>query len=237
LPLYALNWTGRMIEKDGSSQEVKLEPKFQSKKVMNLSAVIDKNGKISGKYRVQRTDYDAFSFREKYSDVNQQNYLEKVENDLPGIQISDYNIENSKDLSKPIIESFAFTTDNQIEIIGDKMYINPQLFFLRTKNPFVQEKREFPIYFGYSEQERFNFNFEIPEGYVVESMPKPIKLQTGGSVISFTFNCVTTVNTIQVAITKDVNTELVDSSSYPILKDFFRQMIDKQNEKIVLRKI
>ena len=198
---------------------------------------IGENGLLSGKYRVFRTDYEAFTFREKYAGINQQNYLEKVENDFPDIQISDYNIENSKEVSKPVNENFNFTIDNQCEIIGDRIYINPQLFLAETKNPFVQEKRDYPIYFGYPTQEKFNINIEIPKGYAVESIPKAIKLQTRENIVSFTFNAEISNNTIQIAIVEDSNKQLVSSAVYPVLKDFYKQMIDKLNEKIVLKKI
>jgi hypothetical protein len=237
IPLYAINWTGRLINQDGTSREIKLVPSSPSRKGINMIVAIDKKGGVSGKYTLQRTDYEAFAFREKYSGINQQNYLEKVEDDLKGLQISDYSIENSKDLSKPVIESFTFTTDNECEIIGDKMYINPQLFFTQSQNPFLQEKREFPVYFGYPKQEKLNINIDIPEGYVVESIPKPIKLLTGENVGSFVMNCVNLGNKVQIAISKEINKEIVSSDFYDVLKKFYQQMIDKQNEKIVLKKI
>ncbi|TDD99165.1 DUF3857 domain-containing protein [Flavobacterium cellulosilyticum] len=237
LPLFTLNWTGRLIRQDGSSEEIKLEPKLLSKTTTNMLVTIDENGKISGQYRVYGTDYHAFTFREKYAGINQENYLEKLENDLSGIKISDYTIDNSKDYSKPIMENFTFTSDNQCEIIRDKMYINPQLFFAKNKNPFVQEKREFPIYFGYPDQEKFNVIFEIPKGYVVESVPKPIKLQTKDNVASFVFNVEASYNKIQVSIAKESNKLLVSADFYSVLKDFYRQMTDKQSERIVLKKI
>ena len=237
LPLQTLNWTGRLLREDATSEEIKLEPKFLSKKAINMVVSIDEKGKLSGKYRVFRADYEAFIFREKFAGMNQQNYLEKLENDFPGIQITDYNIDNSKDASKPINENFNFTNDNQCEIIGDKIYINPQLFLAETKNPFVQEKRSFPIYFGYPDQEKFNVNIEIPKGYAVESIPKGIKLQTRESVVSFIFNAAISNNTIQIAIVKESNKQLVSSGFYSDLKAFYQQMIDKQNEKIVLKKI
>ncbi len=46
-----------------------------------------------------------------------------------------------------------------------------------------------------------------------------------------------TVNSIQIVITKDINTAIVQADFYPVLKDFYQQMTDKQNEKIVLKKI
>lgn len=70
IPLQAINWTGRLIKEDGTSQEIKLMPDFQSKKAINMMIAIDEKGKLSGKYRVQRSDYEAFAFREKYSGIN-----------------------------------------------------------------------------------------------------------------------------------------------------------------------
>jgi hypothetical protein len=237
LPQYALNWTGRLMNEDGSSQEINLTPDFLSRKTLGMLVSIDEKGKLSGKYRTLKTEYEAFDFREKYTGINKENYLEKVENDLPGVQISEYSVENIKDFSKPIVEDFTFATDNQCEIIGDKMYINPKLFFTQIKNPFVQEKREFPIYFGYPKEETFKININIPEGYVVESIPKSIRLETGENVGSFKFNCATSDNKIQISISKEIKIELVAADFYPVLKGFYKQIIDKQNEKIVLKKI
>jgi hypothetical protein len=35
-----------------------------------------------------------------------------------------------------------------------------------------------PIYFGYPKQEKYQITINIPEGYLVESVPKPIKIAT-----------------------------------------------------------
>lgn len=237
LPIYTLNWTGRLIRQDGTSEEINLSPSFLSKKTLNMVVSVDEKGKLSGKYRVNSTDYEAFTFREKYSGVNQQNYLEKVENDFPGIQINEYNVDNNTDLSKPITENFTFTTDNQSEIIGNKIYLNPLLFFTPNKNPFVMENRDLPIYFGYPTQFKYNLNITIPDGYALESLPKPVNLSTGENVGSFAFNISVTNNTIQVVINKELKSVLVSADFYETLKVFYKQMIDKLNEKIVLKKI
>jgi hypothetical protein len=237
LPLYTLNWTGRLIRQDATSEEINLNPSFLSKKILNMMVSADEKGKLSGKYRVSSTDYEAFAFREKYAGINQQNYLEKLENDFPGIQINEYNVENNKDLSKPIIENFIFTADNQSEIIGDKIYLDPLLFFSSTKNPFVLENRDLPIYFGYPTQFKYNINIAIPDGYIVESIPKPISLGTGENVGLFTFNISATNNTIQIVVNKEIKSVIVSADFYDTLKGFYKQMIDKLNEKIVLKKI
>lgn len=237
LPINVLNRTGRLIRKDGASEEINLMPITPSKELINIMVTLDDKGKLDGKIRIQKTDYEAFGFREKYAGINKENYIEKAENDLNGIQISDYTIENVNDLGKPIVENLTFTSDNDCEIINGKMYINPLLFFTQTKNPFVQEKREYPIYFGYPKQEKYIVNIEIPQGYVVESFPKAVKIVAIDDIGLLTFNISVTGNKIQIQTAIDINKAMLSANYYIVLKDFFQKMIDKQNEKIVLKKM
>jgi hypothetical protein len=238
LPLNLLNWKGRLIRKDGTSKEIDLYPASVSKEFSNTIAKLDASGKIEGKVRVQRTDYDAYSFRVQNADKNQDSYLEKYEEQLGDLKISDYAIENKKtNFSNPIIETFSFSSDNQSEIIGGKIFINPLLFFTRTKNPFTQERRQMGIYFGYPTQEKFNLNLDIPEGYNVESMPKPVRISTEDKAITYTFNISNEGNKIQISCLKEINNSIFAADEYTGLKDIFQKMLASQNEKIVLKKI
>jgi len=238
LPIEDLNWTGRLIKKDGSSQEIKMATDKLSSENTSLMTVIQANGKMTGKARIIKTDYTAERFRDNFANENQDEYLEKLETKLGGIQISDYTIENKKTtVEKPISETFTFSSENSFDSIGNKLYINPLLFFTDSTNPFVQEKRELPIYFQYPKQEKYNISIEIPQGYVVESLPKPIKLVTGENVGSFSFNIQQLENKIQIVVSQSINGTIISAEFYDILKEFFQKTIDKQNEKIVLKKI
>lgn len=238
LPLNTLNWTGRLIRQDGSSEEINLVPNKPSKQNYNLSVAVAKDGNISGKYLVQKTDYEALIFREREANMKNENYLEKKENEFNGIEISDYTIENKNtDLSKAVVEKFTFASNNHCEIIGGKMFINPLLFFTTNKNPFVQEKRKMPIYFGYPRQEKYNLNLEIPEGYEVESIPKPMKIATEDKSMVFLINSTVNGDHVQIAVTKEINIGIAAADLYGGLKDFYQKMIEMQHEKIVLKKI
>jgi Transglutaminase-like superfamily/Domain of Unknown Function with PDB structure (DUF3857) len=237
LPLRDLNWFGRLIRKNGSSTQVDLTPKTFSKEVTNMAFVINPDGSIAGKLRSQATDHSALLFRQKNSILTNDSYLEKLENENNNIDISDYVRENNLDCGKPIIETFTFKDTKDVEIIGGKMYISPLLFLNYKENPFKQEKREYPVDFGYPTQDRYNIAIDIPEGYQVETMPAPLNLGTTDNISAFKYNIANIGNKIQVTITADINAAIVPTDYYVILKDFFQKMIDKQNEKIVLKKI
>ncbi|MES2575155.1 MAG: DUF3857 domain-containing protein [Bacteroidota bacterium] len=237
LPLRDLNWIGRLIRKDGTSIEVDLMPKTLSMKATSMSVVLKSDGTAEGKTRNQFVNHEALEFRKGNLATNADSYLEKLENKNNDIEISEYIRENDLDLSKPIIEKFTFKDTKDIEIINDKIYISPMLYLAVRENPFKQEVREYPIDFGYPKQERYNININIPEGFVVESIPQSVNIATVENIGTFKYAIANTANSIQIVIAKDINTAIVQADSYNVLKDFYQKMIDKQNEKIVLKKI
>jgi hypothetical protein len=237
LPLKDLNWTGRLITAEGSSQEINLAPDKNSNENVNIVVALDAQGKMVGQARIRKTDYAAQRFRESTALLTNDKYLEKFESDLGGILIDDYKKINDNSDPSSIIESFTFSSDKHCEIIAGKMYLNPLLFFNSTQNPFVMETRQMPVYFGFPKTERFNINLEIPKGYKVASVPQPLKISMVNAIGSFSMNIVYDNDKIQIVIAKEINLAVVPPDLYDALKDFFQKMIDKQNEKIVLTKI
>jgi hypothetical protein len=136
LPLRDLNWVGRLIRKDGTSDTVDLMPKKNSNDLVSMIFEVKEDGKIEGKTRRQYSDYDAFNFRTKTAKENDETYIEKLENENGKIEISNYKRTNQNEISEPVSESFSFTGSNLSEIIGDKIYVNPMLFFLNEKKSF-----------------------------------------------------------------------------------------------------
>ncbi|WP_264535256.1 DUF3857 domain-containing protein [Flavobacterium sp. N1736] len=239
LPLNLLNWKGRLIKEDGDSEEIELIPAIASKDNYTLMATINPNlRKIDGSLRIRRADYSAFSFREENADKSEDSYLEKLENDLSKIEINDYTIENkSDDLSQPVVEKFNFMLNNPYDVIDGKIFLKPLLFFADNRNPFVQEQRQMPIYFGYPHQYTYNIFLEVPDGYEVESLPKPLRIMTENKDAAYMMNMAAEENKIQIQVTKEINRAIFAASDYDMLKEFFQKIIVSQNEKIVLKKI
>jgi len=237
LPLRDLNWYGRLIRKDGTSTQIDLMEKNLSREVTFMNYAIKSDGSIEGKIRNQFNDHQALGFRQKYTSQAKDSYLESLENNNNNIEINDYTRENELDLSKPVVESYTFRDNKMTEIINNKIYITPLLFLTDTENPFKQEKREYPVDFGYPIQNKYTINIDIPEGYTIESMPKPLNLSTGDQIGAFKYMIGSTGNKIQVSVTTDINTAIVPADYYEVIKEFYQKMIEQQNEKIVLVKV
>jgi transglutaminase-like putative cysteine protease len=237
LPFRDLNWFGRLIRKDGTSDQVDLMPKKASNNYVTMNYEVDAVGKVKGKLRRQRSDHNAMSFRSDVANTKDDVYLEKLENENEKIEIADYSRTNEKEILLPVTESFSFSGSNLCELIGEKIYINPLLFFTKGQNPFTQESREYPVDYGFPFSDKYIVNITIPEGYVVETLPKASQINMEDDLGSFKFMSNTVGNTIQLSISHQINTPIVSSEYYSMLKDYYQGMISKETEKIVLKKV
>lgn len=237
LPLRVLNWEGRLIRKDGSSTEVDLMPKKPSTDAVSLKYTFASTGTISGKLSRKRTDYNAMIFRNSTESAKEEVYLEKYENDNKKIEVAEYERVVDKNLNEPVIENITFTGGNLSEVINGSIYINPMLFFSLEQNPFKQETRDYPIDYGFPIIEKYNITIDIPEGYVVDTMPASIVLNMDDNLGQFKFLINKSDIAIQMAVTLQINTPIVTTDYYEALKGFYQRMIEKQNEKIVFKKV
>lgn len=237
LPLRVLNWSGRLIRKDGTSEEINLIPQKASIDNVFLAYSIDADGKVMGKTRRQSQDYNAMITRDNIFNVKEEEYLEKLENRNNKIEISEYSKTNEKDILLPIIESYTFTGNNLCELIGGKIYVNPMLFFANDKNPFKQEVREYPVDFSYPFADKYNITIKIPDGFTIETLPAPAMVTMENNLGSFRYNIAANENTLQISVVHQINQAIVTPESYDMLKEYYKGMIAKETEKIVLKRI
>jgi transglutaminase-like putative cysteine protease len=234
LPLKVLNWSGRMLMPNGTSKEIFLEPKKQSSKsVTILSEIVDETS-IKGKVREISNDYLALLYREKKGNLTNESLIEKLEKDYEGTEIDELTVKNDK--SKPINLTYSFVSDNLVEIIGDKLYVSPFLFMELNENPFKSEKRNYPIEFDFPQKINFNISIKLPENYEVESFPESINYKTLSEALAFNFNGSVSNGMIQIVSSFEINSLLLPANDYEMVKSFFKEMINKQTEKIVLKK-
>ncbi|MFD1616372.1 DUF3857 domain-containing protein [Gelatiniphilus marinus] len=237
LPFRTLNWEGRIIKKDGTSSLISLYPNANSKSSISMMVNLSETGDLEGNYRSVKTNHSALSYRERYNNADEDDFLEKLENKYNGLEVSDFKVSNAVELAKPVMESYKFFKESQADIIGDKIYFSP-LFFLRTKeNPFKLEKREFPVDFGYPTSSVYRIIINLPEGYKVESMPQSAGFALPDNLGSFKFMLSQQASKIQLLIDTKINSSIISPLYYDTLKAYFKQLIEKENEQIVLTKV
>lgn len=234
LPLRVMNWNGRLIKEDGSSTEVNLYPNKYSLENVKLSVKIDTEGTISGTMSSTLKNLAALQFRNEYNTLSEDAIISKLESKNGDMEIDKIRINNKKNIDKPLVKLVKFNLENQADIIGDKMYIAPLLFLTVHENPFKLEERLYPIDYGSPWKNNVNVVLQIPEGYSVESQPGDISLALPENIGTYTMRIKVVGNRLQISSTTSINKPLIAALYYSSIKEFYKQAIDNQLEKIVL---
>lgn len=238
LPVRAVNWLGRIVKEGGASAFVSLMPDYKSLENVIMVASVDSDGNVEGKIRRACKDYIAYNFRTQNLDLDEEAYLEKLEENYNGIEITDYTVKNKNIVGKQILESLSYTMENSAEIIGDKMYVSPLFWFSQMENPFKLEERKYPVDFGYPWEDKHTVLLHIPEGYKVESIPAPINLKLENDVGQFIYQIIKSPDgSLQISSDLKMNKAIISPQYYLGLKDFYKAVVEKQTEKVVLTKI
>jgi len=234
IPIKTLNWEGKLLLPKGESVSIYLDPEKHSTKSITILAKIVDNTSIEGKFRETADAYHAYLAKSKYSDLSEKTLQENLVKKYETIEIEQATFK--KETGKPTQVNFSFTSDNAIEIIGDKLYVSPLLFLGMDENPFQSETRNFPIEFDYIQKNNYTISVKIPDDYEVETFPQPLLLQTNGAEINYSFKGSETNGMLQISSSFDINASILEAADYEMLKSFFKEIVNKEGEKIVLKK-
>ena len=84
--------------------------------------------------------------------------------------------------------------------------------------------------------QRLSFNFKIPEGYIVDFVPEPLRLLLPEDIGDYTYSIRELGGSIQITMRFNLLINEIPVSKYPELRNFFKIRVAKENEKIVLKK-
>jgi hypothetical protein len=102
--------------------------------------------------------------------------------------------------------------------------------------PFKSETRKYPVDFAYPRESKYTAIFQVPDGYTIAEIPEAVNLVLPDKKARFTYKVVVNGNVIQVASTFEIPNVVFGESDYAMLKQFYNQVMLKQNESLILKK-
>lgn len=237
LPRRVLNWSGIVITDNDMISEIDLMPTSVSRITTMVGGDLSAEGIVSGKVRRAYYDYFALNYRSSNAEKSTEQQIESLENSYEDTEILNLSNTNLEDLSKPAMLSFDFKTSSKyVDIIGGKLYISPMLFLALEENPFKIKERNYPIDFTYPRESKVMLNLNIPEGFVVDYVPEKVNIALPENAGSFTYMATASDGKIQLHVNTNINANILPANFYQSLKEFFQTIVEKENEKIVLKK-
>jgi hypothetical protein len=209
-----------------------------SRNTVYYNLKLTEDHKLTGDLFLSANNYFGLSERTKYSNAaNETEHVKNYIKNKPGLAISDYKIENLNDPGEILTETMKVVIEDNVEEAGDLVLLNPLLFERTKENPFKLEERNFPVDFAYPIEENIRVTIEFPKNYKLENMPVNGRVVLPNKDASFTYFFAKEDNKIaltsRISITKAVYT----ADDYHNLKELFRNIIEKQAQQIVFKKI
>lgn len=240
LPERCLNGKGRRISRESSENDwVELNKPNENSRTYYNKVSLDASGNISGDFSIMETRYFAHS---RAVDIraknNEEEYINEFEAKIPGMQIGDYSIENLNDRSNPLyLKLKADLITNPDNSTQDIIYLNPTLGMGISSNPFVTEERVYPIDFINPWATKNICIINLPEGYEVVEMPKNISLSLSNNKGIFKYIAVVNGNQLQFQSVLTIKTPLITFQDYGEIRELYAQIVAKNAEMVVLKKL
>ncbi len=237
LPMRDLNGSGQYMDKNITGW-IPLQAKAKDRQSVTFNLSIEDDMSLKGKIAYSKADYAALDFRNTYETFNSDDeYLTDFKEGKKGLKVVSHKIDNLDSLYMTVNEEFEIASNNSVSEIDGELYIMPLLFEQIKENPFKVSKREYPIDFGYAREKFIIINYTIPPGYTVVNLPVNANFKLTDNSASFVCKSSSENGKISLIYRFNINNSLILQTQYADLREFYNQVIAKQAEPIVLKKI
>ncbi|MDD5186141.1 MAG: DUF3857 domain-containing protein [Paludibacter sp.] len=235
LPINLLVDRGRVFEESESEKWVDLTKIAKNQQVFFLMTTLENDGTLKGDLKTAYTNQLAYSYKSSYQAAKDSTeFIEKFQN-ANQITVDSFKIEGKEPMSSMVKEEIKFTKN--YEVSGDYLYINPMIFPHITKNAFTQSDRKLPVEFNYPYVFQISCSMKIPDNYKIEELPKSIKIVLEDNKGKCLYQVIQDGNKIQLNYRFELNNIIFSQMDYTAVRDFYGQVVNKNTEMIVLKKI
>lgn len=235
LPTSLLVDRARVFEPSINEKWVDLTNIVKNYNSANILAEIMSDGSIKGTLQNTFANQFAYSYKSKLSTYKDSiAYIDYIKS-LYSANIDSITVEGKEPMSNIVKEKICFTRESNGS--SEYMYINPMLLVHLKNNDFTQSERKLPVEFNYPYVFQLSVNLKLPQNYAIEEMPKSAKYTLSdnkGKCVYFFKNNETSV---QLSYLFELNQTVFPQDQYTFLKDFFGQVVTKNAEMLVLKKI
>lgn len=227
-----------VVREDDSFGWLNTVPLDKTYERMSMEYSLSDSSRITVKMKGNEKGAFSENKRQTVKSINFKNYWESEFEHLSGLVVDSASFENLENLDANVTyeTTFSFDKNESLSLDEDVIYFQPFLFLKFEENPFKKVIRHFPVEFSYPYSQQQMVKVEIPEGYVVEELPKPENyiLQNGGGYYSFMIDV--SGNILTAVSTTNISSIFYSSEEYSAIKELFQAKVNATTGMVVLKK-
>lgn len=203
--------------------------------VTSVFIVNGENHKIEGSYSSNLGYMESKELRNDITTAKQEDYFKGVKKSFSyDVDMTNTAIDSLNKYDDPVKVKyefrFNFNPDDELvyfdPVFGDKM----------KENPFKAAERNYPVERPYCVNQTYVLNMDVPEGYVVDELPKSARVKLNDDEGLFEYMIALAGNHIQLRSILNIKKANFLPEDYQTLRDFFSYVVKKQAEQIVFKK-
>jgi hypothetical protein len=153
--------------------------------------------------------------------------------DFTNFQTTGFKVENLRSLHQDLTTSFSLTAGGFAKAMGPLLMVRSRV--LGSDGLWIDSKpRKVPIDLRETEQEKDDFTIELPEGYTMDELPDPVKLDLGFA--SYESSNELTGNTLHYRRTYTVREVTLPADRYADLQKLESTIAADEQNRAVLKK-
>ncbi len=233
LPEKCLNGRGWRVTEEGGTW-INLTPDRGWRQGKELMMALNADLTLEGTHKASSENYASFDHRRSIQLEGADDFIEEIKGQMDDWSIVNSTISNSQNMSEPLIEEYE--VHRKLDEVNGLIFFSPILNDDFNENPFKSEDRLYPVDFSFPRFNYYSLTLKIDEGFIIDEMPEPLSIGMPGGKAVFTYNLVTSENEIKVTSILNIRKHLFLPEEYAGLREFFGQLVAKQNEQIVLKR-
>ena len=228
------NGSCRIIDETATQLELKADD-LAEKKVTMVIINSDEKGQLTGRVQQYPGYFESYNIRDKVKEKGKDAFFKEIKKSYgEDIEFTTERIDSLDKLEMPVGLDYQFKINKDKE---DILYVNPMFEEAWKENPFKSTERFYPVEMPYTMDETYVMTMLIPDGYVVDELPKStmVKLNENDDGV-FEYRMTESNGTISFRSRIQLKRAFYLPDEYEILREFFNLVVKKQSEQIVLKK-
>jgi hypothetical protein len=235
LPLRCYNGYARVLNKEHPGAIALDADGMKESKITMVIITKDEKGGMVGRLTTTPGFNEACDLRADIKSSGTGDLLKHIKAAYSeGVAIDSLEIDSLTKPEEPL--QVAYDLEIKPDPATGILYFNPMLGEAYKENPFKSADRKYPVEMPFAMDEIYTLTMDIPEGYVVDELPKSAKVLFNEDQGVFEYLIAKGDDNIQFRSRIRLNRANFKPEDYAALRDFFGYIVKKQSEQIVFKK-
>jgi transglutaminase-like putative cysteine protease len=226
-----------LIDEDGGHVvRTPLYTSLENKQIRKINASVDVSGNLKADIithftgEQQETEFNMIHY---YTKDQREKFLNEMF-DLPTYQIEKVSYAEKKEMIPEVDEILQLVAPNYASITGKRIFIHTNILNKSDIKFKADDNRKFPIVYPNAFKDVDSIAISIPEGYVLESVPKNVIISNKFGFYSVHYSVIG--NNIEVIRLHQRDAAIYPSTDYPDFAKYYADIFKADHSQVVFVK-